>query len=318
MSNAENPAGAMALANADLKIKPEKAGIENLNDPSRYTRDPSRVYYMPISAVGNKVKAAIATDPERWDHLIHEYHLHDAWNFETEKREIFELKKFDNEIEGMIEGGLKAAFDCMNYEHATVIGTVLCTMKGMLASHRALAKYVHSPERPEVRSIEEIHYELSGEFPRSVRRLMLELDYALDHKASIRTRKKGKSAGRKSVTLPHPWEDRKLPSHMAMDCISQETDQEVTEASLFDLAIGGLMDAADSDIELDDIFGLASNAENTRNALRASVIYFLNTMNDPKANVVGLLVETFKRFLRSHSDLAKDVDFNTMLTEAAR
>jgi hypothetical protein len=317
MSNAENPAGAMALANADLKIKPEKAGIENLNDPSRYTRDPSRVYYMPISAVGNKVKAAIATDPERWDHLIHEYHLHDAWNFETEKREIFELKKFDNEIEGMIEGGLEAAFDCMNYEHATVIGTVLCTMKGMLASHRVLAKYVHGPERPEVRSIEEVQYELSGESPRAVRSLLLELDQALERKADAESSSREKLTDRKSVTSPHPWQGLSLPSGLPMDCLSGDPDEEGWDPSPFDVAMISLMDAADNDIELDDIFGLNSKAGNSREALRASVIYFLNTMNDPKANVVGLLVETFKRFLRSHSDLAKDVDF-TALTKAAR
>jgi hypothetical protein len=272
---------------------------------------------MPISAVGNKMKAAIATDRDRYEHLIHEYHLHDAWHFETEKREIFGLKKFDTEIEGMIEGGLEAAFNCMNYQHATVVGTVVCAIKGMLRNNRALAKYVHGPERPEVRSIEEIHYELSGESPRAVRSLLFELDQALERRADSKSSRE-KLTDRKSVISPHPWQGLSLPSELPMDCLSGDPDEEDWDPSPFGVAMINLMDAADNDIELDDIFGLNSKAESTREALRASVIYFLNTMNDPKANVVGLLVETFKRFLRSHADVAKDVDFNTTLTEAAR
>jgi hypothetical protein len=121
-----------------------------------YRRDPSKIYYMPFNAVSNKFAAAIGNDPsERHDHLVHEHELHDAWEFETEKREIFGLKSADHEIETVIEAAIEAGFECMDYEHATVAGTIVTVIKAMLNNHRALAKYVVGPARPEVRSVEE-------------------------------------------------------------------------------------------------------------------------------------------------------------------
>jgi hypothetical protein len=37
----------------------------------------------------------------------------------------------------------------------------------------------------------------------------------------------------------------------------------------------------------------------------AALICFLYAMNEPKANVCGLMLKTLKRFMRSHDDLAR-------------
>ena len=308
-----NDAKTMRLMGEAVQLNETKIQKPSWNE--EYRRDPSKIYYMPFCAVDNQFKAAISNDfPERHDHLLHERELEHAWEFETEKREIFGLKNVDNEIETVIEAALEAGLECMDYEHATVSGTIVTVIKAVLCNHRALSKYVLGPARPEVRSVEEIHKELAGEFPRAVYRLMFELNDALADNSNHS--EEPASTGPKSTRRPHPWEGYPLPASLPMDCLSENSEGCGALEAPFNVAMIGLMNATESDEELDATFGLQNQSASTRSALRAALIYFLYAMNEPKADVCGLLVETLKCFMRSHHDLAKDVDFGKELVSA--
>lgn len=279
-------------------------------------RDPSQIYYMPIDPTP-EMEAAMGGSEANAGFGVSERMLRDAWEFETEKKELFELRSIDTEIEFMIDSGLEAALEGMDTEQSTVSGIAVAVMKAMLSSHRALAKYISGPRRPEVRSSAEIQEELTGEYPRAVSRLICELLEAAERDSkNVRERRRGEV--RKTVPRRRPWDGMPLPAGLPMDVMSRMTEEELEKTRIleppFNVSTTSLMDATEHDEELEYNFSLSANCdEDTRIALRAALVTFLNAMNSPEADVCSLVVMMFKKFLQSHRSLASDFDFQREL-----
>jgi hypothetical protein len=75
-----------------------------------------------------------SSEPDDFD-LLHDYcirDLQDAYDFETEKREMFDLSFVDTEIEKAIDSALKFGIEQMENPAATVPGIVVGVIREML------------------------------------------------------------------------------------------------------------------------------------------------------------------------------------------
>jgi hypothetical protein len=134
---------------------------------------------IPVEATDDAMKRANEADPIRAIHNLDLYDLEGAFNYESEKLDIFRLRAFDTEIEHVLDTALQYVIQEVQYEQATVCGIAVGLTLTIIENFRPLAKYANRSFRPDPRSVAEIRAEMADEFPRAVRRLQQELDLAL-------------------------------------------------------------------------------------------------------------------------------------------
>lgn len=123
---------------------------------------------------------------EDTDDVIHNLNLRDleeAWEFETERCEMFKLARRDNEIDDVIIAGLSFAIGEMQNPRATVCGVVIGTMAAIFNNHRAFTPYLQAPARPFPRRISAIVADIEREGLNNLNRLKYELELAVDMEA---------------------------------------------------------------------------------------------------------------------------------------
>lgn len=281
-----------------------------INDPED-PRDPTEVFYMPIEPLSFEMENSIKKDgPERQVHLTSERDLRDAYDYETELRELLGLKLFDNEIEKCATAALEAALECIIYDKATVSGTVVAVIRALIGNHRKLSKYLTAPSVHPVRSLAEISEELSIEYPRAVFRLMDEMKETfayLDKKGRAPVQE---SRARRSVQRPSLWNSHPIPDNLPMNLPPGDAGDCQLQRGI---TLTKLMEAVEHDDVLTTVFHLHNPKLSTADSLRAALIYFVESMNHPDASVCDLIVGMFRQFLRSDRDLAKDVDYSLCL-----
>jgi hypothetical protein len=112
-----------------------------------------------------------------------------ALEFDTELLQMFDLLRYDVEIDSTIRPALEAYIESAESGRCTACGSFILGMKALLHNYRPFASYVPGPQEPYPRAYEVIQAEIDSHMPNALSSLKDELELALAEEADLKMRR---------------------------------------------------------------------------------------------------------------------------------